>query len=112
MRYLFTAEPNDTDFIFKISFDILINEPNLIEIFKNLLTWKEDEVHELWGFSFFDEYEDPVEEVTVWYLDKEKKYSKSEFNKLITMAINHFFCIYPDPKGKEEIDKFIDLSEI
>jgi hypothetical protein len=109
MQYVFTAKPDDPDFIFKIAFDILINELDLIKIFKGLLTWEEDEPHELWGFSFYDEYEDPLDEVVVWYLDKEKKYSKPEFHKLLIMAIERFFSMYPDPKGRKEIVKIIDL---
>jgi hypothetical protein len=111
MRYLFTAEPNDPDFIFKISFDILINEPNLVEIFKNLLTWQEDEAHELWGFSFYDEYEEPTDEVVAWYLDKKKKYSKPEFHQLLIMAIKQYFSMYHDSEGEEEISKIINIPE-
>jgi hypothetical protein len=111
MRYVFSGDKKDgEDGIFKIAFDILINESDLIKIFENLLTWKEDEPHEIWGFSFFDEYDDPIDEVIVWYLDDEKKYSKPEFRQLLIMAIERFFSMYPDPKGREEIVKIIDIS--
>ena len=109
MHYVFTGHRKDAaDGIFKIVFDILINEPDIIKIFKNILTWQEDEVHELWAFSFYDEYDDPVDEVTVRYLDVENKYCKSEFRYLFINAIERFFSIYPDPEGKEIIDKLIE----
>ncbi|HEY9692853.1 MAG TPA: hypothetical protein V6D15_11640 [Oculatellaceae cyanobacterium] len=113
MRYVFSGDKKDgADGIFKISFDILINESNLIKIFENLLTWKEDESHEFWGFIFYDEYDDPIDEVTVRYLDEEKKYSKSEFRHLLIMAIERFFSMYPDPEGREEISKIINFTEM
>jgi hypothetical protein len=111
MRYVFSGDnKSGEDGILKIAFDILINEEDLINIFQNILTWREDESHELWGFVFFDEFGDSLDGVIVRYLDEEKKYSKRDFIQLLTTAIMRFFRMYPDVEGKEKIDKIIDSS--
>ena len=80
MRYVFTGDKkDDMDGIFRIVFDVLINEPDVIKIFENILTWQEDEVHELWALSFYDQYDDPIDDIILRYLDLEKKYRKLEF---------------------------------
>jgi hypothetical protein len=108
MIYLFKHIPDDPDFIFKVDCDILINFTSPIESFKELIN-KEDIIMEASGFSFCDDYSRPVDEVTTWYFEDEKKYSKDEFNQLLTMAINQYFLLYPE--GKEEINNILNLAK-
>ena len=106
MRYLFKHMPDDDDVIFKVAFDIMINFRNEIQSFKDLID-KEDIIMDSSGFSFHDEYNRPTEEIVVWYLEYEKKYSKEEFHQLLTMAISKYFSIYSE--GKDEITKIFNF---
>ena len=106
MRYLFDHIPDDDDVLFKVAFDIMINLRNEIQSFKDLINRK-DIIMESSGFSFHDEYNRPIDEVLVWYLEDEKRYNKEKFYQLLTTAISKYFSMYPE--GKDEITKILNL---
>jgi hypothetical protein len=97
MIYLFKHIPGDNDFAFKVAFDLLVNFTNPVQSFKELLDG-EDIIMEASGFSFRDENDCPIDEVTVWYFEDEKKYTKNQFLQLLDMAMNKYFSLYPEEK--------------
>jgi hypothetical protein len=107
MIYLFKHVPDDKDFAFKVAFDLLVNFTDPVQSFKELIDG-EDIIMEASGFSFHDEYDRPVDEITVWYFEDEKKYSKNQFSQLLIMAMNKYFSLYSE--GKEEINNIINLE--